>query len=308
MSLPIDPLTVCTVGITGVLVGLGLLVWPWKQQQQSWRVPLVSGLALSGLGAGLAVGRADVWLVGPALALGAIGMLLALLRSGLIGWLERALARPISQSAVLMIAGLGLLVAGIYGIDRDTQRDLNSTADLFKELWYRQPSRPISNVSARTDQGRAVTLHAPTPGDEIKGPRPTSRRGSGARTIQTGPPDPGSNCHGWVFTGGRYLVSGHDVELILADNGYLEVKGPQPGDVAIYRDTTGFATHTALVCGLGDKGAVLMESKWGQGARFIHTATDHPYSRDAVTYYRSDRGSHTLAGIGAAPPEVGAAE
>ena len=37
------------------------------------------------------------------------------------------------------------------------------------------------------------------------------------------PVDPACNCHGWVFTGGRFWVSGEDVPRILEDNGYRRV-------------------------------------------------------------------------------------
>lgn len=308
MLLPLDPLALCTAGFTAVLVGLGLLVWPWKQPEHGWRVPLVAGLALSGVGTGLAAGRADAWVVGPTLSLGAIGLLLTLLRSRLIARLSRVLAGPLLQAAVLLTVGVGLLAVGAYGIDRETQRDLDDTDRVFGEAWYRRPVERAPRASARTDEDRVIVLHAPIPGGDNTEARPTDPRGSGAHVIQTGPPDPRFNCHGWVFTGGLYLISGRDVELILEDNGYQEVKAPRAGDVAIFRDTTGFATHTALVCGVGDRGMVLLESKWGQGGRFIHTATDHPYSQDAVRYYRTGRGAHQLAGLKAAPPEIGAAE
>src|SRR5205807_1160464 len=76
------------------------------------------------------------------------------------------------------------------------------------------------------------------------------------------PPDATSNCHGWVFTGGRYWVKGGAVEDILRDNGYRTVEDPRPGDLVVYRDDQGAVSHTGVVSSVGADGLVLVESKW----------------------------------------------
>lgn len=101
-----------------------------------------------------------------------------------------------------------------------------------------------------------------------------------------------SNCHGWVFTGGKHVVQGADVPAILADNGYFEVTDPQPNDIAIYRDPKGAVAHTGLVRGSLAE-SVMVEGKWGLGAIYIHAAQDQPYATN-VKYYRTQRGSHLI--------------
>ena len=44
--------------------------------------------------------------------------------------------------------------------------------------------------------------------------------------IRDGAADDRSNCHGWVFTGGRFLIRGNEVEVILRENNYVEQRRP----------------------------------------------------------------------------------
>lgn len=105
--------------------------------------------------------------------------------------------------------------------------------------------------------------------------------------------DKEANCHGWVFTGGKFLVRGESVEKILEDNGYRSVKEPAAGDVIVYRSIAGQILHTALVQAILNDGTVLAESKWGIDQRFIHLPEHQPYSRD-FTYYRTHRRDHRI--------------
>jgi hypothetical protein len=117
--------------------------------------------------------------------------------------------------------------------------------------------------------------------------------------IRSQPADDRSNCHGWVFTGGRYWVSETDVEIILAENGYRAVPDPRPGDLAVYR-VDGVVTHTAVVRYVAPGMPVLVEGKWGRGAVFLHAAGESGYGTD-FTYYRADRAGHLLAGADRRP-------
>src|SRR5262249_26831322 len=126
------------------------------------------------------------------------------------------------------------------------------------------------------------------------------------KRIQTAPADPAYNCHGWVFTGGRCWVRGGAVESILADNAYQVTTQPKEGDLAVFRSSAGEVTHTGLVRG-NAAGSVLIESKWGQMGRYVHTARDHPYRTDGLTYYHTPRGTHLLLGSQEAPPRVATA-
>ena len=102
-----------------------------------------------------------------------------------------------------------------------------------------------------------------------------------------------SNCHGWVFTAGRFLLKGRDVDRILCDNNYFVVTAPKTDDVVIYRDDSGLILHTALVQGVLRDGTVITESKWGIDERFLHLPSDQPYSQ-TYAYYRTDRPNHLI--------------
>src|SRR5262249_3395836 len=119
--------------------------------------------------------------------------------------------------------------------------------------------------------------------------------------IRTAPADGNYNCHGWVFTAGRYWVRGVFVERILKDNGYTVAPRVRSGDLAVCRNDSGEVTHTALVHSVGNNGQVLVESKWGRLGRYIHTPDQHAYRGQTVTYLRTSRGSHLLQGLGESP-------
>jgi len=97
-----------------------------------------------------------------------------------------------------------------------------------------------------------------------------------------------ANCHGWVFTGGRFQVGGADVQRILDDNGYVAVATPRPGDLIVYRDEPGRIVHTGLIKAIGPEGFVLIESKWGPLDIYWHTPHDQVYSQ-RFEYWRSAR-------------------
>ncbi|MFO0925984.1 MAG: hypothetical protein U0736_02970 [Gemmataceae bacterium] len=200
-------------------------------------------------------------------------------------------------SAALLFGGLALVGWLLLAIDRRFNAD-ELDVEQFTAAIPNPPERwHDPSVAALTDAGREVPLY----------------RGSGDRTalarvedeyihsrrlerqlIQTGAEDPSYNCHGWVFTAGRFLLRGRDVETILKDNGYAPITDPRAGDLVVYRDEAGAITHTAVVVTTAS-GLVLLESKWGAGGRFLHTATMHAYDVDGCVYYRSPRRGHLLA-------------
>ena len=105
--------------------------------------------------------------------------------------------------------------------------------------------------------------------------------------------DKTSNCHGWVFTGGQFLLKGADVERILCDNHYVIVSDPKPNDIVIYRDQARTILHTALVQAILADGTVITESKWGVDQRFLHLPADQPYS-PVFEYHRTNRLNHLI--------------
>ena len=106
-----------------------------------------------------------------------------------------------------------------------------------------------------------------------------------------------TNCHGFVFTASRYWIGGSQVDAILEDNGYQPVAAVRPDDIAVYRSADGTVMHTGIVRGTASDGVILVESKWGQGGRFVHRHDRQPYSDTECTFYRSPRQGHLLRGL-----------
>jgi hypothetical protein len=154
--------------------------------------------------------------------------------------------------------------------------------------------RDVEPTPCRTDAGRPVKVAVPereaTP-EEIEA---VEREMVHANALNTAPAGAYCNCHGWVFTGGRYWLSGAEVANVLEDNGYTVVSRPRPGDVIVYRMGSEIV-HTGLVRA-ADEFGVLVESKWGKRGRFVHAPEYQDYSSD-FTYYRSSRAGHLLLGI-----------
>ena len=95
-------------------------------------------------------------------------------------------------------------------------------------------------------------------------------------SIRREPSSEQTNCHGWVFTQGRHLLFGTEVEQILHDNGYRVAEWPEADDIIIYRNAHGTIVHSGIVRSVFTDGTVMIESKWGISARFLHLPTDQP--------------------------------
>lgn len=139
-----------------------------------------------------------------------------------------------------------------------------------------------------TDKGRLVPVFQARLLNSLAGYSEFNAVAFDDQRIERAPSDSRSNCHGWVFTGGHYLLKGNGVEMILADNDYRLVEQPQPGDVIVYRDIVNLIVHSGLVRAAFPDGLVLVESKWGLEGRYLHRPEDQDYS-GSFTYYRSPR-------------------
>lgn len=117
-------------------------------------------------------------------------------------------------------------------------------------------------------------------------------RGRYSLTV-TSPPTSQSNCHGWVFLRGKFLIFAEQVERILRENGYRAVAEPKAGDVIIYRDADNEILHSGLVWWVGPQGQVLVHSKFGVSGRYLHSPTEQPYG-ERFAYYRADRRRHAV--------------
>ncbi len=199
------------------------------------------------------------------------------------------------QAATLFALSVVLAVGARWRIDEWGKVD-NFVASLDASLIEEAVGFPVvaPGVTASTDAGMRVELElipneeATTRPMEDRLPKPYMSR----VIIDDASPSP-SNCHGWVFTGGKYMIRGRYVDSILRDNQYQIVTDPQPGDLIIYRNNAGQPIHTGLVKAVGDEGFVLIESKWGSLDTYLHLPNDQVYSK-GYAYYRSPREGHLL--------------
>ena len=176
---------------------------------------------------------------------------------------------------------------------------VRSTENLFSSLVDAIPGavEPDFASKAITDEGTIVPLYHLTveKGTFADYASNSAEKFSefGNALIRRKEADMMANCHGWVFTAGRFLLKGNDVDRILCDNHYYVVSDPKPGDIVIYRNEAGAILHTALVQGVLTDGTVITESKWGVDQRFLHLPSMQPYSQ-IFDYYRTERPSHLI--------------
>jgi hypothetical protein len=177
---------------------------------------------------------------------------------------------------------------------------------------YVQKGVPADDAVLVTDEGRVFPMfHFDLQGETYEDAPPFTHvtnadlesLSTARRPVRIAATDPRSNCHGWVFTEGRYCVSEAVVEALLQDNGYRQVDAPLPGDVIVYRDASGALLHSGRVRRVHENGEVWIESKWGPGGRYLHLPQDQCYSGD-LQYYRSPRPDH-YAQIVSTPPKQG---
>jgi hypothetical protein len=281
----------CAFGAGGLVLGLLGLVAAWRQGLGAGGPGLAPVLvALTGLGlCGWAAGRAPLgW---PALALAGLLLLFQAGRSDrLAAALAAVLVRARSPRWQWAALALGCPAAAVLLASRLGPPPL--------EL---PPIRPLPRGTARTDRDRDVPLSvlaaAPQPAHVLEAAEAQQLRDHGlsGRVLQVAPPDWSYNCHGWVFTGGPYLMSDHHVEGVLRDNEYSPVERPEVGDLAVYRDERGAVRHTAQVWAVGEDGRVVLESKWAWMGRYLHLPDATPYGGDCI-YYHSPRRGHRLRG------------
>jgi hypothetical protein len=230
-----------------------------------------------------------------------------LLGSRRVPELVAALHRPAVRFGLLAAAGTGLAVGSVVVFEaEDAAATAASTAEL-ELLPGGVPSVPDKGVILTTDLGTRVAAHVPrVPRDGVAlragEDKMLHTDGHAGHVIRRGPPGDHCNCHGWVFTGGRYLLGGPEVELILRENGYQEVQVPEPGDVVIYRQGE-HTLHTAVVRYVAEGQPVLVEGKWGPLGVYLHPADKSCYGTE-YTFYRSERPGHLLSGIGDPAPKT----
>jgi hypothetical protein len=292
---------VVAVGIGGSCLGLiGLL----RKPRARWLpAPLARALALTGAGfctAAVLLGQpAAVWL--PPAFLLALCVPLCGLPAREAGWLRGlALNRRLQAAGLLLLCPL-LTWAWVCHLTAQT--------DLLADTWAGTELPPddwtyeeVSPAVAHTDTGRPVKVYRRTGTWTPESVAPQQalllrQWGAEDRVIAIPGRAQWCNCHGWVFTGGRYFLLEEELAEILKDNGYQPVKAPQAGDLVLYRDHTDWPLHSGIVRVVHPDLPVLVESKWGDLGRFLHPVAMQPYRGTRVCYYRSARPSHILRGL-----------
>jgi hypothetical protein len=279
------------------------------------------GILLRALATLAAVGIAISAAAAAALNLtGMTGMTARLLAVGLIPFLilgsrwfipgitiaASSVHRPVVRCSLLVFVGAATMVGSIMAYVRANETHAATLDDGPTELELLQgklAAVPTRQARATTDRGTDLVLKEPVGASEehdleLSGAEERILRKAhlDQQVIRRGAVGDRSNCHGWVFTGGRFLMSGADVELILKENGYREDRGPRAGDLVVYRQG-GVIVHTAVVRYVSEGEPVLVESKWGELGVFLHPADKSPYG-SKYTFHRSTRHGHLLAGIG----------
>jgi hypothetical protein len=308
-------LAICFLWVVGSLLGLARLLLATPPRRVGWAAVLELSVAtlLAGLAAGL-------WWSGQPAALWQAALILAaayggflLIGSRLVGrllTLTLTLCRNRRVQAVALLLGCPFLAlwlsagAVLPAKEEAPVCDFDEIAGNDDPLTFAAMLRPADSGPAFTDRGRPVaiatcdyqivSMKAAEAGERSL----FQAKGLDGRVLRTAPPDWSYNCHGWVFTGGRYWIrKPAEVEVILEDNGYCAVSQPEPGDLAVYRSRQGTIIHTGVVRTVEEEGLVLVESKWGTMGRYVHPSDAYPYDNVVCFYYRSPRPQHRLRDI-----------
>jgi hypothetical protein len=217
-----------------------------------------------------------------------------------VAGLVASLRRPAVRFGLVAVAGVATIVGGAAYFQWADEKAADESLRELELVHSRVPSVPSTRGQATSDRGTPIVLKEPIPREpvDLAAAEEKVLRTSqlGEHVIRRGSASDESNCHGWVFTGGKFLLGPDDVELILKENGYEAVDLPQTGDVAVYR-SNGAISHTAVVRYVTEGQPVLVEGKWGNLGIFLHPADKSTYGTD-YTFYRSPRTGHLLAGVG----------
>jgi hypothetical protein len=220
-----------------------------------------------------------------------------------IAAMTTALHAPAVRFGLLAATGIGLAIASLWQLEvADEEQSLDVLDALAEtESVHSSPAVPTRRARAATDKGTPITLKEPLASGDGTGLSEAEERilhntQLDSQIIRRGSPGDQSNCHGWVFTGGRFQVPGAEVDLILNENGYREVDTPRPRDLVVYRNE-GAVTHTAVVRYVAEGQPVIVEGKWGNLGVYLHSADHSLYGTD-YKFYRSARSGHLLSGFG----------
>jgi hypothetical protein len=290
---------VFSTGLGLVVFGLAAIIVGMRSRQ-GWAVTTVIAAGIAGLGP-VAFNAPELAAI-PAAVVVVTVLVVALLGSrhleSAIAAIYRRAASPAGAICLFLAAGAALMAGALARHTIAEQTDMDRD-DRLMELTFQEPKTvPVDGVELRTDKGMPVRVLAAAEARAAEVIVPAERevleqQRFRERLIRTAPASDTCNCHGWVFTGGRYWLSPDDVERILAENAYERVSDPQPNDIVIYRNSTA-VSHTAIVRAASPGRPVLVEGKWGWMGVFLHAVGDSCYGQQ-YAFYRSPRNGHLLA-------------
>jgi len=289
--------TCFAVGGTALVVAL--LAVEYYAAHWSARIGLATGTLLGG-GSLLAVLTFESWELAIAGGLLAAATLLTLVvRSRSFQLSLQMATRPLGAIAVLLVLSLSaaayVQVAAKWPVG---QVDL--------PLAVGSDFHSVDGLTALTDVGTPMPLIAYDDTDSLDEAERACLGEERFRhqIIRLAPPSTVCNCHGWIYTGGRFAIQSRFIPDLLADNGYEEVAQPRANDLVIYRGDAGTVEHTGLVRMVGQDGLVLVESKWGPLGVYLHPVASPPYGT-SHQYYRSPRAGHLVTVVpNSSVPEV----
>jgi hypothetical protein len=217
------------------------------------------------------------------------------------------LRKPAPRWGLVALGGLVVIVGSGIAFDLADRAETDQTMQGLELALERPASRPSDRGHATTDRGNRIVLREPiAPRSELGATEERAIQGSPYRdqVIRRGGPTDHTNCHGWVFTGGKFILAPDAVEAIIQENGYREIHEPRAGDLVIYRQG-GAIAHSAVVRYVTEGQPVFVEGKWGAMGVFLHPADKSFYGTE-YAFYRSPRAGHLLVGLGGSPAPVDA--
>lgn len=208
----------------------------------------------------------------------------------------RLAARDLVRNPTMWLLLCSTAAASYWSLRRFEAAISSEVAPLVIEAFMNGELHELPDHVAITDRNRVIPVYrfaTDSSPERIAALSKGLKSETGSSAIFRAPPDPQANCHGWVFTSGRFLVKGDNVQQILDDNGYGRVSEPEAGDVIVYRDTEGYINHTGIVRGILDDSTIIVESKWGVEGTYLHAPEAQPFSQ-IFDFYRSARHGHLV--------------
>jgi hypothetical protein len=278
---------VASFAIGGVLVAVVLLAIEYRAPRlAALLTSAAGGLLLVLAGALLLLGGAGDFAMSLA-ALAAVVLLTVLVRLETTRRIVGFLVAPALVWGLLLVVSVAAVIYIPYA---DRPSDDGFQADAVIDYHF------VEGFLAVTDQGRELRLCAY---DESASLLESERGILGVakyqhQLIRLAEPSTACNCHGWVYTGGKFAIRSRDIDGLLEDNGYAVVSQPRAGDLVIYRTPAREIAHTGVVRLVTEDGSALVESKWGPLGVYLHPVAAQPYG-DLHAFYRSQRAGHLIA-------------